>query len=56
MASIWNTGTSGKDFTVNPLDRMGQVVFHRAEPIQFCDVNELEDTVRGTGGFGSTGI
>ena len=56
IASIWNTGTSGKEFVVNPLDRIGQVVFHRAEPIGFREVAKLRDTERGTGGFGSTGV
>ena len=56
MASIWNTGTSGKDFIVEPLDRIGQIVFHRAENIGFNIVSNLSDTERGTGGFGSTGI
>ena len=56
MASIWNTGTTGKGFTVEPLDRIGQVVFHKAENIGFNVVANLSDTERGTGGFGSTGI
>ena len=56
MASIWNTGTSGKEFTVQPLDRIGQVVFHRAEGVEFRLMNELSGTERGSGGFGSTGL
>ena len=56
MASIWNTGTRTEEFIVNPLDRIGQVVFHRAADIGFNVVANLSDTKRGAGGFGSTGV
>ncbi|MET4001459.1 dUTP pyrophosphatase [Arthrobacter sp. UYCu511] len=36
-------------------DRIAQMVIQRVETAQFIAVNELADSVRGTGGFGSTG-
>ena len=36
-------------------DRIAQMVIQRVEYAQFVPVNELSDSVRGAGGFGSTG-
>ena len=36
-------------------DRIAQLVIQRVEHAQFLPVDELPDSVRGTGGFGSTG-
>ncbi|MEV8132060.1 dUTP diphosphatase [Pseudarthrobacter oxydans] len=36
-------------------DRIAQMVIQRVEYAQFIPVNELSGSVRGTGGFGSTG-
>lgn len=36
-------------------DRIAQLVFQRVEIAQFHEVDELDDTVRGDGGYGSTG-
>ncbi|MCC2659347.1 MAG: deoxyuridine 5-triphosphate nucleotidohydrolase, partial [Arthrobacter sp.] len=36
-------------------DRIAQMVIQRVEYAQFVAVGELSDSVRGTGGFGSTG-
>jgi dUTP pyrophosphatase len=36
-------------------DRIAQVVVQRVERVQFVPVGELPGSVRGTGGFGSTG-
>lgn len=41
--------------TVEPNDRIAQVVFTDFIVPEFTEVNELSDTERGTGGFGSTG-
>lgn len=40
---------------VNPGDRIGQLVFLPYVDIDFCEVNEMDKTDRGDGGFGSTG-
>lgn len=37
-------------------DRIAQVVFQEIPPISLELVEQLDETVRGTGGFGSTGI
>lgn len=37
-------------------DRIAQMVFIKHEEVQFEKVETLNDTVRGVGGFGSTGI
>lgn len=36
-------------------DRVGQIVIMPYPSIEFTEVDELTDTTRGTGGFGSTG-
>ena len=36
-------------------DRIGQLYLEEVIPISFIEVDELEDTERGTNGFGSTG-
>lgn len=35
--------------------RIAQLVIQKFEPICFQEVNELDETIRGDGGFGSTG-
>ena len=42
-------------YKVNPGQRLFQLVAMDGSPIHFKIVNELSDTSRGTGGFGSTG-
>ncbi len=42
-------------FTVNDGDRIAQLVVARCEKVEFVVVDELTETERGTGGFGSTG-
>lgn len=36
-------------------DRIGQLYFDTTEPIRFIEADNLEETERGDGGFGSTG-
>ena len=43
-----------KDFTVKNNDRIAQMVLMPILKVDFEEVEELPDTVRGTGGFGST--
>ena len=40
---------------VEPGERVAQMVFAPVYQAQFCEVDTLEQTERGTGGFGSTG-
>lgn len=42
-------------YTINSGDRLFQICAPNLEPIQFSIVNQLSDTQRGEGGFGSTG-
>jgi len=42
--------------TINPGDRIAQMLFMPVLQALFEEVAELQDTPRGTGGFGSTGI
>ena len=37
-------------------ERIAQIVIMPYLPIEFKEVNSLEDTERGDGGFGSTGV
>jgi len=43
------------DFIVQPGDRIAQVIFERIYTPILQEVDVLEDTARGTSGFGSTG-
>lgn len=45
-----------KDFTINNGDRIAQMVFIKHEQVDFELVEELEETKRGAGGFGHTGV
>jgi len=45
-----------KPFTVNPGERIAQMVIAKVERATFSQVEELSDTERGEGGFGHTGI
>jgi len=44
-----------EDYIICPLDRIAQVVIHDYVRVDFEVVDTLDDTARGTGGFGSTG-
>lgn len=47
---------SDKDFVINPGERIAQMVIARYEKIEWEEVDCLDETERGDGGFGSTGI
>lgn len=46
---------SNDDFTINPGERIAQMVVARYEKVVWDSVEVLDETERGTGGFGSTG-
>lgn len=46
---------SREDFVINDGDRIAQMVVARHEVVEWHEVVELGDTVRGVGGFGHTG-
>ncbi len=53
MVSLWNRGQA--PFTVQPLDRIAQLVVVPVLQVEFEVVEEFEASARGAGGFGSTG-
>lgn len=42
-------------YTIQRGERIAQLVFHAYETVQFSVVHSLQNTERGSGGFGSTG-
>lgn len=42
--------------TISRGDKIAQLVVQRVEHCTLCEVDELDETVRGEGGFGSTGV
>jgi len=53
MVSTWNRGR--ESFTLNPLDRLAQLVVVPVMQVAFHVVDEFAASSRGDGGFGSTG-
>jgi deoxyuridine 5'-triphosphate nucleotidohydrolase len=53
MVSVWNRGTL--PFTINPGDRIAQMVIVPVVHATFEIVQDFSATSRGTGGFGSSG-
>lgn len=53
MMSLWNRGN--KDFTIEPLERVAQLVIMPVVQATFNVVSEFTATERGEGGFGSSG-
>ena len=47
---------SDQDFVVNSGDRVAQMVIARHEKVSWEPVGELNETTRGHGGFGHTGV
>ena len=47
---------SDKDFTVNNGERVAQMVIAKHETAEIIEVEELDDTKRGAGGYGHTGV
>lgn len=46
---------SNETYTIQPQERIAQMVITKVEQAQIEVVKELTDTIRGEGGFGSTG-
>lgn len=46
---------SNEPFTVNPGERIAQMVVARHEKVDWQETDQLGETARGEGGFGSTG-
>jgi dUTP pyrophosphatase len=53
MISTWNRGQT--TFTLNPMERLAQLVIVPVVQAEFKIVEDFEQSERGAGGFGSTG-
>ena len=53
LVSVWNRGRS--EFTIQPLDRIAQLVVIPVVQVALEVVEEFAASTRGAGGFGSTG-
>jgi dUTP pyrophosphatase len=53
MISVWNRGKA--PFTIQPLDRIAQLVVVPVVQVEFEVVEDFDVSARGAGGFGSTG-
>lgn len=47
---------SNEDFVINDGERIAQMVIARHETVNFTVVEELDETERGAGGYGHTGV
>ena len=45
-----------KDFAVKEGDRIAQLIIEKYTPTELVEETDLDDTARGAGGFGSTGV
>jgi dUTP pyrophosphatase len=56
MVSVWNRNAAGgASFTINPQERIAQLVIVPVQQVSFKEVAEFDASDRGAGGFGSTG-
>ena len=53
FVSVWNR--SGAAFTIQPMDRIAQLVVVPVVQVEFNVVENFTESSRGAGGFGSTG-
>jgi dUTP diphosphatase len=53
FVSVWNRGAT--TFTLNPMERIAQLVIVPVLQVSFNRVDEFDQSARGPGGFGSTG-
>lgn len=53
LVSLWNRG--GTAFTLNPMERIAQLIVVPVVQVGFNVVDEFSQSARGAGGFGSTG-
>ena len=53
LVSVWNRSSAA--FTIQPMDRIAQLVVVPVQQVEFNVVEEFASSSRGAGGFGSTG-
>ena len=54
FVSCWNRGNTS--FTIQPGDRIAQMIIVPIEQPNFEFVDSFDETIRGVGGFGHTGV
>lgn len=54
MVALHNDGTQVRN--IKPGQKVAQLIIQKYEPAEFVVCEELSDTDRGSGGFGSTGV
>ena len=54
MVPLINLGT--QPFTIEPTMRIAQMIIAPVVQAEIIEVDDLDETTRGTGGFGSTGL
>jgi dUTP pyrophosphatase len=53
FVSVWNRSKAA--FTIQPMDRIAQMIIVPVRQVEWNVVDEFESSSRGAGGFGSTG-
>jgi len=53
FVSVWNRSSTA--FTIQPMDRIAQLVVVPVQQVEFNLVEDFQSSSRGAGGFGSTG-
>lgn len=53
IVSCWNRGQT--PFTIEPMERVAQMIVVPVMRVQWNPVDAFDDSMRGSGGFGSTG-
>ena len=53
FVSVWNRSKAA--FTIQPMDRIAQMIIVPVQQVEWNVVDEFEASSRGAGGFGSTG-
>ncbi|UUV19068.1 dUTP diphosphatase [Fusobacteria bacterium ZRK30] len=46
---------SSEEYTINPMERIGQLVLQKVYKMEFVETDSVEESKRSTGGFGHTG-
>lgn len=46
---------SSDEYTINPIERIGQLVLQKVYKMEFVETDRVEESERSTGGFGHTG-
>ena len=55
VTAVFNVTDTSKDNVYSVGDRIAQMVFMKLPEVELTEVEELSETKRGTGGYGSTG-